>query len=93
MKLQIKTLKDTSNSVSTQSTTIKIDDELISRAYYVGLEIHPNEVLTIRVDRFLTDDRNQVLLNEDRNDVLRETKYFAITQSIDLSFDVTEMNK
>jgi len=92
MKLQINTTEHNSDSVSIQSTTIKIDNELISRVYYVGLEIHPDEVLTIRVDRFLTDDRNQVLLNEDRNDLLRETKYFAITQSIDLSFDVKEMN-
>jgi len=94
MKLQIKTPECISSEVrTTNGTTIKIDDKLISRVYYVGLEIQTDEILKIRVDRFVTDDRNQVLLNEDRNDVLRETRYFAITQSINLSFDVTELNK
>ena len=94
MKLQIKTPEDISSEVkTTNGTTIKIDDELISRVYYVALELQTDEILKIRVDRFVTDDRNQVLLNEDRNDVLRETRYFAITQPIDLSFDVTELNK
>ena len=71
-------------------TKIKINGEDLKGVYSFELSITPENLITIKIDRFLLDDRGKPQLTEDKKDV-QKTKTFYLTSPIALDFEAFEV--
>ena len=90
-KIEVNQLNLDANARIGRGTKIKINGEYLKGVYSFELSIPPDDLITIKIGRFLLNDQGKIQLTEDKKDVQKETKTFYLTSSIALDFETFEV--
>ena len=90
-KIEVNQLNLGANARIGRGTKIKINGEYLKGVYSFELSIPPDDLITIKIGRFLFNDQGKIQLTEDKKDVQKETRIFYLTSPIALDFETFEV--
>ena len=90
-KIEVNQLNLGANARIGRGTKIKINGEHLKGVYSFELSIPVDDLITIKIGRFLLNDQGKIQLTEDRKDVQKETRTFYLTSLLALDFEAFEV--
>jgi len=90
-KIEVNQLNLGANAQIGRGTKIKINGEHLKGVYSFELSIPVDDLITIKIGRFLLNDQGKIQLTEDKKDVQKETRTFYLTSPIALDFETFEV--